>query len=291
MSGKYDKLFPIRSDQEKNRLKTIILNNAKKMEKKDPRTLSGYYFDCDAAGMDPWDTCFIGPFTARDFLAKIGIHADDYKDMGRDEKRRILQALDESRGLLKIDFEKEAYGFSTLVKVHTSAEAKKEMAKLKEVDGKFKLNKWDKFCAFFRIKTEHALSVEMNLAGLEVYKERQKTLAKEFAVKQLADECNTFLSKHKKTYENQKKKMNVANEKAVAWRKIFFGAETKDNEVPYYVFEGKKISALSLCIAAFQQRNKIDISIIDPEAFAESLDNPANAKAKAIIEEISYKHD
>ena len=102
------------------------------MQKKDPRTLSGYYFDCDAAGMDPWDTCFIGPFTARDFLAKIGIHADDYKDMGRDEKRRILQALDESRGLLKIDFEKEAYGFSTLVKVHTSAEAKKEMAKLKE---------------------------------------------------------------------------------------------------------------------------------------------------------------
>lgn len=283
--GKYDKHFPKLSEEQKEDIRYIIQSGMKDTRGKDitDDPIFGYYITCYNNGVDALDSVLVGPFTAKEFLDAVGMDMKKYPDVR--DRARILRRLDESWGTLKFDIKKNQKGLYT---VEYSQDAKDEMDKLKETDGKYKLNKWDKFCAFFGIKTDHARSVEANLAGLEAYKEKHQELTKRVMSVQMSDKRKQFLETYAAKQEENKKLSAETKKQFDGWKQVFFG----EKEVPDYIMnDGKKISAISICMAALQQRTKMDLSSMEPKDFASQLNLEENAKLKERVEQIGKTVD
>lgn len=69
-----------------------------------------------------------------------------------------------------------------LVTVDHSEKGKEELETCAK-EGSEKLTRWDKFCAFFGIKTSHALKVETRAATVEAMNEKKKEVSKAVAKK------------------------------------------------------------------------------------------------------------
>ena len=209
-------------------------------------------------GVDLFDTAFIGPFTVNEYMKELGIEP---KELGIHAQERVWKLVGLLPGVMKLEQRKDEKG---LVTIDFSNDTKEIMEK----DGKEELSLWDKICAFFGIQTEHARSLEVDRDAVEAIKGKQKEANDNFIKKQMKEKREEVLRKTGSDIAG----VEMANEKADAWRKIFFPQETPENKVSDYTLDnGKKVSSLSLCMAVLQQTTKNDLSAMSPDEFKKRM--------------------
>ena len=304
--GKYDQFFENMSEKDRVDLLDKI-TKAYEEKKSNVNYNSQEYIKIadevnawETKGVDLLDTALIGPFTAKEFLAKLGMDLGNYSST--DEKMHLLKVLEESQAVLRFERKKNENG---LVTIEPSEALKAEMdAMSAHKDDRFSLNLWDKFCAFFGIKTEHALSVEMNIATVETYKQKQKEITNQMISAQLSGKAERIAISNGATIDANKQLLSSAKDKFDGWNQVFFG----NKDVPDYILnDGKKVSALSLCMAALQQRVNMDLSAMEPEemiqrmsqdaklqkgikSIGDTISNMAEKKAKAAAVHLKLKY-
>lgn len=228
---------------------------------KEKATRNSEYSAFAEIGIDPLDTVFVGPFTANEYLTGIGTFVFQRPQAG--ERIPLMDWLVQTQGAFKL--EKKDLGNGQFVFDFSDA-TKEEMKKMKTANVDDLLTAWDKFMGFFGYKTDHARSVELSLAGIEAIKAKKYELNKML----LKEKRNAFINSNfieKQVTNNEV--LEAVTKTTKDWRKIFFGDETKENKVPDYVLDnGKKVSPLSLCMAALQQHLRDDLSATSPEEFA-----------------------
>lgn len=229
-----------------------------------------------SSGIDILETIFIGPFTAKEYLTEIGVKLDEVK-LSPASVYGYIKAL-EKRGAYKLDRKDLGDGKSTFVFSEFTTE---EMNKLKQPGGKDQLTMWDKFCGLFGYKTEHARSVELSSAGLEAIQAKQK----ELYIKLLKEKRDALVKKHAEAHVENKKLLSATKIMRQGWSEIFFGDEEKSNKkVPPYILDnGKKVSALSLCMAVLQQNYGNDLSATNPIDFAKEMEKNEKLKERVKI--------
>lgn len=207
-------------------------------------------------GINPLETSFIGPFTIDELIEGVGLHPDDYTE----EKRiKILEEFEKAGIALSLAGKKDEKGLTTI----DLSEASKE-----EINKKDGLSLWDKICAFFGIQTDHARNVQMEQHALEAVTAKQKELNDKVIKDQMKEKRSEVLRETGTDHRG----IDMANEKADAWRKIFFPNETPENKVSDYTLDnGKKVSSLSLCMAVLQQTTRNDLSSMSPDEFKKMM--------------------
>ena len=219
-------------------------------------------------GLDVLDTVFVGPFNAKNFLTEIGIDLNEFHDYRR--RFMLLKALERNQAVFKLESKETEAGQYYF---DFSKESKEEMDKMNGPGAEDQLTIWDKFCAVFGFKTEHARSVELTQAGIEAIKAKQKELNKGL----IKNRCEAFMEDYYDDHENNKFVRNAAKDTHKSWRNIFFGTEKKENRVPDYVLDnGKKVSPLSLCMAIVQRKYDGDLSAVTPQEFADQMKKDEN---------------
>ena len=204
-------------------------------------------------GINPLETSFIGPFTIDELMEGVGLNLDDYTE---DKKIKILEEFENAGIALSLAGKKDEKGLTTIDLPED------------EMDKKDELSLWDKICAFFGIQTEHAHKVEMEQATAEAVKDKQKELNDKLIKKQMQEKRRDVLG----ATGTDLRGVAMANEKADAWRKIFFPNESPENKVSDYTMDnGKKVSSLSLCMAVLQQTTRNDLSSMSPDEFKKMM--------------------
>lgn len=233
-------------------------------------TRNAEYKTFEDKGIDPMETVFVGPFTAREYVSGTGAFLN--RNIQGGESFPLMDWLVQTQGAFKL--EKKDLGNGQFV-FDFSDYTKEEMKKMKVSNGEDQLTAWDKFCGFFGIKTDHARSVEMSLAGIEAIKEKKDELNKML----LKEKRDAFMEKHTDEHAKNKEVLAHAKDTMESWRIIFFGNEPEGKKVPNYVLDnGKKVSSLSLCMAALQQHLKDDLSATSPNEFAARMEADKDLK-------------
>lgn len=290
MPGKSEKYFPYTSREDRSKhaveLYGVLAVDAPKMKADERAKLKAEYDKWSQLGIDPLETALIGPFTVKEFLKELSV---ELKSATPEAIMFLMRYLEKTEGLLSLEPKKNKNGLNI---IGLTADTKAEMEKLNEPDGKYKLNKWDKFWGFFGYKTEHALSVEANLAGLQACREKQQELAKNVMTRQMEPVRDSILKNYESKYNENQEPLKAAKDTLYGWKKLFFGREDGgiDNFTEEFTLpDGKKVSTLSLCMAALQQKTMTDLSMVNPKELAEKLDNPENEKKRESIKEIGAK--
>lgn len=208
-------------------------------------------------GIDIIETSLIGPFTIDELMEGVGLNPNDYPYTKRLE---ILGDFEDVGATMNLTGKENEKGLTT---IDLSEDTKKDINK------KEGLSLWDKILAFFGIQTEHAHKVEMDQAAVEAIKDKQKELNDRLIKRQMKEKRSEVLQATRTDLNG----VNMANEKADAWRKIFFPNETPENKVSDYTLDnGKKVSSVSLCMAVLQQTTKNDLSAMGPNEFKKMMD-------------------
>lgn len=268
--GKYNHLFPKMSDYEKDKMRREFQKAVKNIDIKQiwEGPINDYELKCEAVGYDPFDVTMMGPWTLNEYFDMIGLQKSKFTGY---DKTSLLKVM-EDFGAIPLDIKKDKKGKFT---VEHSAKGKEEL----EACATEKLSRWDKFCAFFGIKTSHALQVETKAATIEAMNEKQKEVSKSTAIKQFKA---VFDGLKDSNFDLEKLKNNT-KEKNDGWHKVFFG----DAKVPDYTLaNGNKISSVSLCLAALQQRTKWDLASMDPKDVIERMNREGNEKISEQIKKI-----
>ncbi|MBR5229604.1 MAG: hypothetical protein IKW01_02015 [Firmicutes bacterium] len=227
-------------------------------------------------GIEPLETVFVGPFTAREYMKATGAFLD--RVPSGYEQFPLVDWAEENLGAYRLV--KKDIGNGQFVFDFSNA-TKEEMKKMKTSNPEDLLTAWDKLLGFFGFKTDHARSVELSLAGIEAIKAKKEELNKNL----LKEKREAFVKDHLDKHVPNKKLLSETKIALQSWREIFFGPETSDNKVPDYVLDnGKKVSALSLCMASLQQYYKNDLSAISPMDFIKEMET--NEKLAKRVETI-----
>ena len=284
--GKYDKFFPNLSDSQKKKLVEKIkaeydksfAQRARDIEwnngpLKETEELLNWQRNGVVSSLDAY---MVGPFTIREMAEWLGA---DMSAMN--VREHFIKAMDNCMSVSKIEINKDKYGGFV---VEYSDQVKSDMNALAEKNEKYTLTRWDKFWGFFGIKTDHARAVATSIAAVEAYKEKYQELSKTVMVKQLRQPITDMIERNKDACNHMKERISVAKAKVTGWNEIFFG-EHKPND--YILNNGKKVSPLSLCLAAMNQRGEYDFSVMGPEQFAKMLEN--NDQLKAQVKQLGEK--
>ena len=266
--GKYDKFFPQMSNQKREELRDAIKMEYNKVRKQNASDARGTYeaqqeiIKWMRLGIDVRDTFMVGPFTVNEMLGLIKLDISSSND-----RAAIIKAMDNCMGVTKIELKENDNGRYS---VKDSDKASRDREALEKKDVKYSLTRWDKFWGFFGIKTDHARAVETSIASVEAYKEQQQQLNKKVVVKQLKQDASDIIKKTKDASNHIKERCNLAKGKFAGWNSIFFD-EKKPNDYP--LKNGKKVAALSLCMAIMHQRGNYDFSEMSPQKFAQIMEN------------------
>lgn len=215
------------------------------------------------------DACYFGPYSAREILKDVELRPDvlpgDY-----------INALEDVLGTsTKMVYNKDKKTFSA----KTPNNGDKLVYDEKDVE----LGLWDKICAFFGIKTDHAKKVEFAKNSIQVQKDKLSDLNK----KLLKWEQDEFVEEHKPFAERNEAILKEAEKTEDGLKKLFFG----DEKVPNYEFKnGAKITALSACIAMYHQIGDKDIAKMSLEEIKQDVNlrvklKEIGAEYKAIVSE------
>ena len=194
----------------------------------------------EPSGMPFLTCCYIGPTHMAEILVSSGIGVDK---MSLADQVYYAIAMEKMFGLsTKFKYDKENNQFIP----EREAEAGKQYGDVftfNEED--LELGVWDKICAFFGYTTDHAERVNFIKESLAEQEKALNGLNKDL----VAGKRNEYLENNKDLYEKNKEVLQQAKDLEAVWNKEFFG----ENKVADYKFDnGKKISALSACIAMYK---------------------------------------
>lgn len=247
--SKYAHLFPDMSDLKRYEIREEIKNRLKDTSVKHGDPENDYTLECQYAGFDALDVTMMGPWTLNEYFGMIGFGTDKNKY----DTKNLIRVM-EGMGAISLSITRDE---NRKVTVEHSQKGKEEL----EACASEKLTRWDKFCAFFHIKTSHALQVETKAAQMEALNAKKQEVSKAAAVKKFSEKFQD-LKYHYESYTRDLDSLkNTVKDKNDVWKKVFFG----DDQVPDYTLSnGKKISPVSLCLAALQQKTNMDLSVVDP---------------------------
>lgn len=194
----------------------------------------------EPSGMHFLTCCYIGPTHMSEILVSSGIKVDK---MSLADQVYYAIAMEKMFGLsTKFKYDKENNQFIP----EREAEAGKQYGDVftfNEED--LELGVWDKICAFFGYTTDHAERVNFIKESLAEQEKALNGLNKDL----VAGKRKEYLENNKDLYEKNKEVLQQAKDLEAVWNKEFFG----ENKVADYKFDnGKKISALSACIAMYK---------------------------------------
>lgn len=188
------------------------------------------------------DSCMIGPTSMSVILIKSGINV---AEMPPEKQPYYAAALEEMFGLsTKFKYDKKKNQFVAEREIDKDRKYG-DVFTFKEED--LELGVWDKICAFFGYTTDHAERVNFIKESLK----EQKGVLNEANKVLVYDKKNKYVEKHKELYERNKAVLQQAKDIEAEWKDAFFseGIDFKD----YKFDNGKKISALSACIAIYKK--------------------------------------
>lgn len=216
------------------------------------------------------DCCFVGPTSMAALL-----DSEDFKVHKMDDEMQVAYAiaLEDMLGLsTKFVYDEKRNEFNAVREADPLREAGRrkygEALTYKPED--LELGIWDKICAFFGVETEHAKKV----AFIENSLKEQRQALDGYNKGMVAKAKNQYLEEHKGLYEQNCSKLNEAENVEKQWNDLLF--EGKDVQ-GYKFTNGKKISALSACMAWYQNKTGNDLAKYSPE----DLQKPEN---KAILD-------
>ena len=274
--GKYNDFFSEMTKEQKQKLKEKFIREYKAAQKdtvsnmKQKDWLATQYKDnikWMKLGIKPLDIYMAGPFSITGMMDFLGLDLDGYID-----HTAVIKAMDNCVGVTRFELKQDEKGKYS---VEYSKEAKADKDALDKKDVNYTLTRWDKFWKFFGIKTDHMRAVETNVASVKAYEKKQQELNNKVMDRQFKKECDNMLDKTQNARNHIKERINAAKEKKASWNNIFFdGKAPKD----YSFSNGKKVSALSLCMAIMHQRGKFDLSVMDPKTLAQEMEKDINLK-------------
>ena len=269
--SKYAHLFPDMSDQKKFDIKQEIKKRLKDTDLGYDDPLFGYERKCSNLGFDVFDVAMMGPWTLNEYFDMIGFGKEKDK-FDKDNLLRVMEGL----GAISLSITRDK---DNKVTVEHSPKGKEEL----EACASEKLTRWDKFCAFFRIKTSHALQVETKAAQMEALNAKKQEVSKAAAVKEFSEKFQDLKFYYESSTGDLDSLKNAVKDKNDAWKKVFFGdAQVSD----YTLSNGKKISPVSLCLAALQQKTNMDLSVVDPADVLARMGKAGNEKISEQIQKI-----
>lgn len=269
--GKYNHLFPKLTNEQKAKMREDIEKAVKDItdEKIEDSPQFDYIRMCAYMGFDSFDVTMIGPWTLNEYLDMIGLKGRSFR--GNDAPK-LIKAM-EDKGAISLNFKKDLEEMKIYVE-HSEKGIDELETCAKE--GSEKLSRWDKFCAFFGIKTSHALKVETKAATVRAMNEKKKEVSKKVALIYNKENIKDFKDDYEKATGYLDEIKNATKEKNDDWHKVFFGNAT----VPSYTLKnGQKISPVSLCLAALQQQTNLDLSSVEPKDVIARM----NSKGKEAI--------
>lgn len=266
-------------EQEREETKVVISKETEEFNNKNKILIK------NGKGKTLFDISMAGPFTLHEIMEKLGM------DYGNKDKEALLRAMNECMDVTTYNLVEKENGDFVL---GYSQKMQEDMAAIERGDEKYMLTRWDKFCNFFGIKTEHVRAIETSIAAVNAYKEKQAAMNKDLLISQTIQQKETLIQTGKDLYNSVKTITSAAHNTMAGWRNIFFG----DNwPKEYTTNDGRKISPVSLCMALLHQRNNLDFSAMSPKACEEIMKNDEKLRkdieiiGKTVAKVIKAKED
>ena len=220
-------------------------------------------------GMKLVDCCFFGPLSVKDLLK-----GTDYEIELQDRQcsLEIIIALENVLGKSTImEYDKS----KNIVEAKTPKDGYKLEYDPKDVE----LGLWDKICAFFGIKTDHAKKVEFAQKSIQAQKDKLDGFNRN-AVKKKKDK---FIENHKDFAKRNEAVLKDAEKTEKGFKKLFFGKEKVED---YKFKNGDTLTALSACIAMYHQEGGKDIAKMS----LEEINREENADLRKRLMEIGKEY-
>ena len=215
------------------------------------------------------DCCFFGPLSVKDLLK-----GTDYEIELQDRQcsLEIIIALENVLGKSTImEYDKS----KNIVEAKTPKDGYKLEYDPKDVE----LGLWDKICAFFGIKTDHAKKVEFAQKSIQAQKDKLDGFNRN-AVKKKKDK---FIENHKDFAKRNEAVLKDAEKTEKGFKKLFFGKEKVED---YKFKNGDTLTALSACIAMYHQEGGKDIAKMS----LEEINREENADLRKRLMEIGKEY-
>ena len=221
------------------------------------------------ANMKIEDSCFFGPISVKELLKGTELEVD-LKDPYY--RIQVIAALENVLGKsTTMEYDKS----KNIVEPKTPKDGYKLDYDPKDVE----LGLWDKICAFFGIKTDHAKKVEFAQKSIQAQKDKLDGFNKNL-VKIKKDK---FIENHKDFAKRNEAVLKEAEKTEKGLKELFFGNEKVED---YKFKNGDTLTALSACIAMYHQEGGKDIAKMS----LEEIKKDENADLRKRLMEIGKEY-